>query len=221
MPTVSQFPRPALRSALSAASRAALLAAALAAAACGQTALEPEDGGTDFLLQGEYHGKLETVTPMGVQVIAMGSGTFKAVFLAGGLPGQGWTGERVEADGSITGGKAVFSGNGYTATIAADGQSITGKTSKQELFTLLKTVRKSPTEGLAAPSGAVTLFDGTGVSAWKDGTASMDDRKLFKPEGSSASSGAVTKAMFGDFTLHLEFREPFMPSARGWRKAMC
>lgn len=218
MPTVLQLPGVTLRTSLRSASRTALLTVALASVACGQTALEPEEGGTDFLMQGEYLGKLETVTPMGVQVIAMGSGTFKAVFLAGGMPGQGWTGERVEADGLISGGKAVFTGNGYTATVAADGQSITGKTAKQELFTLTKTVRKSPTEGMAAPAGAVSLFDGTGVSAWKDGTASMDDRKLFKPEGSGASSGAVTKATFGDFTLHLEFREPFMPSARGQRR---
>jgi hypothetical protein len=46
----------------------------------------------------------------------------------------------------------------------------------------------------------------------------MDDRKLFKPEGSSASSGAVTKQAFQDFTLHLEFRQPFVPAARGQRR---
>lgn len=193
-------------------------ALSMAACACAQTALEPEEGGVDFKLQGEYLGKLETVTPMAVQVVALGNGDFKAVFLPGGLPGLGWTGERIEAAGKLASGKAEFSGNGYTATVAADGESITGKTAKQELFTLTKVMRKSPTEGMAAPQGAVALFDGTGVSAWKDGTASMDSRKLFKPEGSSASSGAVTNQAFGDFTLHLEWRAPFMPSARGQRR---
>ncbi len=201
--------------------RIVAIACALGAAATlthAQTALEPEEGGLDFKLQGEFFGKLETVTPMGVQVIALGGGKFQAVFMAGGLPGQGWTGERIEAAGALSGGTAVFSGNGYTATVNEDGSSITGKTAKQELFTLLKTVRKSPTEGWAAPTGATVLFNGTGVDAWKEGTATMDARKFFKPEGSSAASGAVTKQAWNDFTLHLEFREPFMPSAVGQRR---
>ena len=46
----------------------------------------------------------------------------------------------------------------------------------------------------------------------------MDNRQLFKPEGASASSGAITKQAFKSFTMHLEFREPFMPEARGQRR---
>ncbi len=192
----------------------AILAASVACRA--QSALEPEQAGPDFLIQGEYSGKVETVTPMGAQVIALGGGSFKAVFLPGGLPGQGWNGkDRVEAMGSVTAGKAEFSGGGYTATIGAEGATLTGKTDKGELFTFNKTFRKSPTEGALPPTGAVVLFDGNGVSAWKDGTAEMDARMFFKPVGATSTAGAITKNAYQDFTLHLEFREPFQPALRG------
>lgn len=194
----------------------------LVGAAKAQTALEPADGGTDFNVQGEYSGKAGAV-PFGAQVIALSSGGFRAVFYPGGLPGQGWTGAgRIECPGSRpssdASSKATFSGGGYSAAIPADGTRLVGKTASGDSLALEKVMRKSPTEGAPAPSGAVVLFDGTGVSAWKDGTAGMDARKLFKPEGSSASSGAVTKQAFQSFTLHLEFRLPFMPSATGQRR---
>jgi hypothetical protein len=196
-----------------------MVLAAAGADAQTQAFLEPEEAGTDFKLQGEYYGKLETVTPLGAQVVALGNGQFKAVFLAGGFPGSGGTGERVEVPGSLGGdGTASFAGSGYAAVVAADGGSIAGKTDKGALFNLPKIMRKSPTEGAPPPAGARVLFDGTGLKEWKDGTATIDARKLFKPEGQSASSGAVTNAVFGDFTLHLEFREPFMPAARGQRR---
>jgi hypothetical protein len=199
--------------------RAAAAFLVLASAIRAQTALEPADAGADFKIQGEYSGKIETVTPMGVQVVALGDGQFKAVFLPGGLPGQGWNGkDRIEAPGSLQAGTATFSGGGYSATIASEGASITGTTDKGALFTFNKAERKSPTEGAPAPSGAIVLFDGTGVAAWKDGTASMDLRKLFRPEGVTASAGAITRQSFQDFTLHLEFREPFMPAARGTQR---
>ena len=198
---------------------AALAILTYAGAASGQTSLEPEQAGADFPIQGEYSGKVETVTPMGAQVVALGGGTFKAVFLPGGLPGQGWNGtDRIEAAGTLTDRKASFAGGGYTASINADGATLSGKTDKGELFTFNKIFRKSPTEGAIPPADATVLFDGRGVSAWKDGTALMDRRNLFKPEGSSASSGAVTNKSFHSFTLHLEFRLPFMPSSFGQRR---
>lgn len=191
----------------------------LAGTAMAQTALEPDQGGVDFKIQGEYSGKVETVTPMGAQVIAQGSGQFKAVFFPGGLPGQGWNGTgRIEATGTLQNGVATFSGGGYSATIGEDGTLLNGKTDKAELFSFNKIMRASPTEGAPAPAGAIVLFDGAGVSAWKDGTATMDARKLFKPEGATATDGAVSKQAFQDFTLHLEFREPFMPAERGTKR---
>jgi 3-keto-disaccharide hydrolase len=199
-----------------------VLVLAMAGSARSQTFLEPEEAGPDFAIQGEYGGTLETGNPMGVQVVALGGGAFKAVFLPGGLPGQGWNGiDRMEAAGALgADGTAGFSGgvlganSANSATASADGTTLSGKTDQGEAFTFHKVFRKSPTEGAPPPPGAIVLFDGTHVSGWKEGTAAIDARKLFKPVGASSSAGAVTKDSFSDFTLHLEFREPFQPANR-------
>lgn len=181
-----------------------------------QTALEPADGGTDYAIQGEYTGTIGASGNLGIQVVAQGSGQFLAVFLPGGLPGQGWNDkERTEVTAALKNGEVDFAGSGYIAKVMAAGLVMDGQTPKGETFSAPKVIRQSPTLNAAAPSGATILFDGTGVSAWKDGTATMDARKLFKPDGTSESTGAVSKQAFLDFTLHLEFRVPFMPSARG------
>ena len=52
----------------------------------------------------------------------------------------------------------------------------------------------------------MVLFDGSNVDHWKDGK--MTDDKLLMV-------GFTTKDEFKDFTMHLEFRCPFMPEAGG------
>ena len=73
-----------------------------------------------------------------------------------------------------------------------------------------KITRKSPTLGAKPPKGAVVLFNG------------KDTGKLNKPritDDGLLMEGVTTKDAFGDFTLHLEFRLPFMPHARGQGRA--
>jgi hypothetical protein len=169
----------------------------------------------DFAIQGEYHfsdGKLAG----GVQVIALGGGTFDAFLLEGGLPGAGWIpgNKRVALRGERKDGKIVFADE--TGTIRA---SI-----RNERFFALETVpshlenfpsvlerigRKSPTLGAKPPQGAVVLFDGSSTAAWHNGK--MENGHLL-------STGATSKQQFGDYTLHLEFRTPYMPSARGQQR---
>lgn len=85
----------------------------------------------DFGKQGEYAAKSR-----GVQVAALGDGQFYVTRFQGGLPAEGWDGEKPE-----------------TATVAADELA-------QWTDGLKKVTRESPTLGAKAPEGAVVLFDG-------------------------------------------------------------
>ena len=57
-----------------------------------ETFLTLEAGAPDILVQGEYNGTLGGAAgqKIGADVIALGHGKFRAVFLSGGLPGSGW-----------------------------------------------------------------------------------------------------------------------------------
>jgi len=168
----------------------------------GLIAIEVEQAGPDYVVQGEY---LSAGKPaLGVQVIANGKGTFTAVILPGGLPGAGWDGKtRQELNGQTSGSETTFSGEVGKVVISAGTLTVTGADGKA--VTLKKTNRVSPTMGAKPPAGAIVLFDGSNTDAW-DG--SMDERKLLK-------YGATTKQKFGSFTIHLEFILPFKPYGRG------
>lgn len=137
----------------------------------------------DFAFQGEYAGE-----DLGVQVIALGDGQFRAITYPGGLPGAG-------------------------ARIAEQSVTEGGREAIQSMFDRMKVERverSSETIGLEAPEGAIVLFDGTQETLeahWHDGARMTDDGLLMQ--------GATTTDTFQDFTLHLEFLLPYMPKARG------
>jgi hypothetical protein len=125
-------------------------------------------------------------TGKGIQVIALGGGKFEAVEFKGGLPGAGWDkSEKTRTQGD-----------------AAKMKELTSAAKKVE--------RKSPTLGAKPPEGAVVLFDGTADTLkahWKDGAKMTDDGLLIQ--------GPTSKDAFRSMQLHIEFRLPFMPAARG------
>jgi hypothetical protein len=91
-----------------------------------------------------------------------------------------------------------------TATILNDRMVVVGTNGvKREL---VRTERGSPTLGAKPPAGAVVLFDGSSAEAWENGKAE---------NGHLLATGCTSKQRFGDYTLHLEFRTPYMPLARG------
>ncbi|MBV9470302.1 MAG: DUF1080 domain-containing protein [Abitibacteriaceae bacterium] len=172
---------------------------------------DPAQAGNDFKLQGEYVGN-EPAGKLGAQAVAKGDGKFDVYFLGGGLPGAGWDGKtRVQTTGAID--RTVNSaplavplkGNGWSGMLR-DGETLTGQTADGKEFTLKKVIRHSPNEGAKAPADATVLFDGTNTNQWQDG-------KIV--EGNLLKWGAHSKKAFGDLKVHLEFRLPFKPKARG------
>lgn len=164
------------------------------------TFLEPDQAGPDFAVQGEYIGD-----GCAAQVIALGGGKFHIVGWSKGLPGTAADVEKkVEVDAQRDGEKVVFDGQGWKGTI--EGGRIDGTNDEGQSWTLKHTLRESPTLGAKPPTGAIVLFDGSNADAWEDGK--VDARKLL-------AGGTKTKQAFGDCTLHVEFRTPFKPTARG------
>jgi hypothetical protein len=161
--------------------------------------------GADFQTQGEYEGSIGEKQKIGVQVVALGDGKFDAVVYQGGLPGAGWTGKtKIKLTGETKDGVTTLSGQNFSGELKAG--EFSGKAEEGVPFTAKKVERKSPTLGAKAPEGAIVLFDGKNVDAW-DGVKLVEDKYL--------GVGGQTKQKFTDFTLHLEFRTPFMPKARG------
>jgi len=162
----------------------------------------------DYQWQGEYTGRLalpEGEKACGVQLVAGGDGRFNIVAYPGGLPGEGWTGEeRITLDGKRTGSKLVAQ-TGSTAELRDDELHVRNKDGNP-IGRLKKVHRKSRTLGLPPPPHATVLFDGLHADAFEDGQVT-DDGLLMQ--------GVMSREKFQDFRLHLEFRTPFMPAARG------
>lgn len=125
---------------------------------------------------------------LGIQVVALGDDEFEVVTFRGGLPGAGWNGKDRQSS-------------------EEDGEAVRELIEDLELE---KVHRTSPTIGAEPPRGAVVLFDGTEQSLkehWQDGARMTDDGLLME--------GVTSRDTFRDFSLHIEFRLPFMPYARG------
>jgi hypothetical protein len=185
-----------------------------------QGALAADGGGTlqnatllddDFFLQGEYAGSqvygdhFAGIT--GLQVVALGAGKFQAVEYAGGLPGSGWDGStrRNYTGGMVSPAMAALQGDGRKLTIRRR-WAVVQDSSGKSLVRLEKIVRLSQTLRAPPPLGARVLFSGRDARQFAKGIVTADHLLV---------AGADTCQPFGDFTLHLEFRTPYMPRARG------
>jgi len=177
----------------------------------------------DFNVQGEYVGKGTwsdgAKVKVGAQVIALGNGQFNVVVTKGGLPGDGWKrgepritlagkrdDDKVSLAGTNVSGVIEFGFLGTTnGSVRISDMTIKGADGSMKLE-LRNTERHSSTLGAKPPEGAVVLFDGTTTDHFQHGKLT---------EHKSLLSGATSKQGFGDYTLHLEFRLSYMPSARG------
>jgi len=190
-----------------------VLAFAIPAAAADRLtgATEPAELGPDFAVQGEYVGKVPTdegEVKVGVQVIALGKGKFRAVGYHGGLPGDGWDQkEKHPVEGETVDGVVTFAADdgNWRATIKNGVLTVTDRQGKK-IIAFKKVQRKSSTLGAKPPAGAVVLFDGKSPDSFQGGRMTEDGLLM---------EGATSKQKFQSFTLHLEFRTPFKPEARG------
>jgi hypothetical protein len=172
-----------------------------------ETVTDPEKAGPEYAIQGEY--AIEDGEPtQSAQVIALGDGNFELVLFAANLPGaekNGWKrGMDVQRiQGAKDGNVVKFKADNTHAVINGEKLVVEAGKSRNELK---KTVRKSSTLGAKPPEGAVVLFNGNSADAFQDGKITEDG---------FLEANTATKQKFGDHTLHVEFRTPFKPEARG------
>lgn len=161
--------------------------------------------GPDYRIQGEYVGELPDGTKVGIHVVADGDGKFSGKSYRGGLPGDGFDGQQTwKHQGTTENGVTTIESSEAKGEFADDKFAVT--LNSGEKFTVNRVTRKSPSEGQKPPAGAVVLFDGSSAGLWEKGA--LVETNLLK-------MGTTSKQAFGDCTLHLEFRTPFMPRARG------
>ncbi|MSQ96087.1 MAG: DUF1080 domain-containing protein [Gemmataceae bacterium] len=163
---------------------------------------DPADAPIDYQIQGEY---VAVEGKGAAQVVARGNGKFDVYVLEGGLPGAGWDPKskkvKYEAKLDPEKGTAEFKGVNAEGLIVAKLKRLRmGQDSKYD-----RVERKSPTLGAQPPEGAVILFDGKNADEWKPG----------KMVGDLLGVENTTKKSFKNFTLHIEFRTPFQPTAGG------
>ena len=171
------------------------------------TYTDPATAKDGFLSQGEYVGKLNG-GDFGIQVVALGKGTFDAVLCPGGLPGAGWTQKpnpRQQVRGELHTDSVDFKGAAGSGMLRPD--TLVWTDANGATAVLKGIERSSPTLGAKPPAGAVVLFDGKNTNAFQDGAKMTEDGLLMQ--------GCTSKESFGDCTLHVEFRLPYMPEARG------
>jgi hypothetical protein len=180
------------------------------------TFTEPAAAGIDYKLQGEYSGKLELgdgQRKIAAQVVALGETKFRVIVYLGGLPGDGWLrgNEKYSGEGKLIDGKIPFHldkpNSPKYSTAVLQGDKIAILRDQKTIAELKRVERKSTTMGARPPKDAIVLFDGSNTAAWENGK--IVEKKLL------GSTDASSKQKFNDYSLHVEFRTPFMPTARG------
>ncbi len=185
--------------------------------------IDPAQADADFAFQGEYSGwcwQSRGWTWSGLQVVALGDGKFDAVFYRGGLPGQGWDRSPPEKlGGHLDHDVVFFHGPLRHIQIAQQRATLTDDQNRQ-LGQLAKVERSSPTMGAQPPAGATVLFPVGQVSNLSSQSQGQVENLSYisgaklAPDG-TLLAGLLTKMPVHAFHMHLEFRTPYMPHARG------
>jgi hypothetical protein len=164
----------------------------------------------DFQIQGEYTGPISLAgncRPIGLQVVARGEGRFEALIYRGGLPGNGYDGSpRLKLVGSWLEDRVVLGGEDLVVYLQSGYAAVVKNSAGQRLGFLQPVKRLSPTLGAKPPADAVILFDGHNTDRLTNAKVTSDGL---------LEIGCETKESYRNFTLHGEFRIPYMPLAKG------
>jgi hypothetical protein len=171
---------------------------------------------------GDWQGNLTSGSQIVAQVIALGDGKYQANLLPqfdkrvapiAVLDGQ------AEENGTVQFMERAENRHDAVIAVIERGRfsgSLGGMVSAG--FKMQKVYRPSPTLGTKPPAGAVVLFDGENLYQWQHPKKPGPVEWKLVDDAMEAQRGAgsiITKRKFTDLKLHLEFRTPFMPKARG------
>lgn len=168
---------------------------------------DPTQVDSDYAVQGEYSGMINA-KKVACQVVAMGEGDFMVRQYEGGLPGDGWNlGKNIILRGSLNEKGIADCLNQEKTSRFTIKDGVAKFWMKDEVLgSLQKIDRKSPTLGAKPPKKAIVLFEGASAENFKPGRMT-DDHLLME--------GAKSIKLFADHRLHIEFRLPYKPKARG------
>ena len=156
----------------------------------------------------------QTKTLIVAQIIALGNGKYQANLLSG-------FNQRVEPiailEGQAKNGEKTIYLKGPDAEGTVKNSEFVGRLGNEQSFSMKRIYRVSPTLGANPPAGAIVLFDGKNYDNFKSVKTNHIPWKLVNSfmQVEPKTGSIVTKQQFEDFKLHLEFRPPFKPEARG------
>ncbi len=159
-----------------------------------------------------------------VQVIALGGRRYRALVLP---EFDKRTPPLVVLEGRESNGRVALEGetqDGAAWTGTMEGERLAGTVRGEEAgtFQMVRVVRLSPTLRAKPPEGAIVLFDGSDLEQWEHPGGRPCAWKLLKSGAMEVVPGTgsvVSKRRFTDHKVHVEFRLPFMPEARGQGRA--
>ncbi len=179
-------------------------------------------------VMGQWEGVLRIVdgAERGIeaQVVAEGGDRYRAVMrlaTEGDRTGGESTGRREGKAVVFSGSLDLGRGSGGVCQLQGeiDDRGFEGEcvaAASKARFSLKKVQPRPPQLGAKPPKGAVALLDGSTLEGWihPDGQAA---RWTLRGDGSMqvTRGNILTRRSFGDVRIHLEFRTPLMPEARG------
>jgi len=177
---------------------------------------------------GDWEGRFDDQngdTQLAARIIGLGDDLYRIQLLP---EFDKRAGNYLEVDVKEQDGRLQFEEEGWTGTVVADqfkGRAMVK--GKKRSYLLRKTERKSPTLAMEPPGGAVVLFDGSGLDKWEhpgmtgekpvwklEEDAAIITSGLKKVNGKRQKNDLVTKRLFKDIELHLEFKLPYCPEKR-------